>query len=123
MSSSFYDRMDKKLYPLTPSSLAMINANGERMKVIGCAQIPIEFDGCIGKPELWNFHVIMNLTDNILMGKDDIEEVTLKNGMVIKKDANIVRMSEAVTIPGQTTCMIKVISAEAASEDQDLRTY
>ena len=120
MSSSFYDRMDKVLYPLTPSTLVMTNANGEQMNVLGVAKIPIDFDDCPGKTEIWNFHVISNLTDNVLVGKGDIEQVTLTNGMVIKKGTNLVRTAQAVTVPAQTVRMINIVSELAAEADQIL---
>jgi hypothetical protein len=118
MSDSFYNRMDKKKYPLVPSNLMLKNAEGETLSVLGTVTLPVEFDHHDVGLEHWIFYVVENLVDNVLVGREDIEQVTLKNGIVIKKGTNLVRTAEAVTVPAQSARMINLVSDEITGVDQ-----
>lgn len=118
MSDSFYNRMDKNQYPLARSDLMLKNAEGEILNVLGTVTLPVEFNYHGVDSEHWKFYVIENLVDNVLVGREDIEQVILKNGIVIKKDANLVRTAEAVTVPAQSARMINLVSDKVTGVNQ-----
>ncbi len=131
ISATFYNRMDKQLHPLTPADLTISNANGKPLHVIGCVDLDVEFDnGKISNKlninrtsNVWKFYVVEGLTDNVLVGRDDIESVTLKNGMMVEKQRNLVRIAEAVTVPGHCVKMIKTVSDKATDGQQILEPH
>ncbi len=118
ISAAFYDRMDKQRHPLTVSDIGLVNADGVDLKVLGSVKLTIEFDNHAGAGEEWTFYVIDKLSDNVLIGRDDIAHVKLKNGMILTKQTNLVRILEPVTVPGQSAKLIKVISDRAVNVDQ-----
>ena len=122
MSSSFYNRFDKKQYLLKPCDISMYNANGAALKVLGCVQMDIEFNESRYKTSndklCWTFHVIENLVDNVLIGSGDIDRVTLNNGLIIRKQVNLVHVTEAVTIPGHTAKLIQIKSDKIVNDHQ-----
>ena len=120
MSDLFYNRMDKQKYPLSPSDLVLRNAAGATLKVLGTVTLPVEFNYDNAQLEQWKFYVIDGLTDNVLVGREDIDQVTLKNGITIKKGTNLVRMVEAVTVPPQSVRMVNIVSDQVADGDQIL---
>jgi hypothetical protein len=120
MSDLFYNRMDKQKYSLSPSDLVLRNAAGATLKVLGTVTLPVEFNYDNVQLEQWKFYVIEGLTDNVLVGREDIDQVTLKNGITIKKGTNLVRMVEAVTVPPQSVRMINIVSDQVADGDQIL---
>jgi transposase InsO family protein len=120
MSEQFYKRLDNKLFPLNiEKNLDRFRHATGKLECIGVVDVPVEINNSgVVNTETYQFYVMMNLIDPILIGKHSISSVQLNSGLIIQNGnkQNNVRLLQAVSIGAQSCRTVKVVADEIPNE-------